>query len=355
MSDGCVEVAVLVVCYNGRRYLDDCLGSVLAAPGAGMRTHLVVVDNASADGSADYIAEKFPRVELIRSGANLGFAGGNNLGWEHIRRKWPRLDYLVLLNQDTLVEPGWLRPLAKFLGSHPDAACVQPKLMMHPQTDRFNTSGNRSHFLGFGFVGDCGQIDRGQVTAPREVPFASGAAMMIRADLLRAGRLFENGFFMYLEDAELCWRLAQAGRRSYVIPDCHVYHKYSFSSNLRHYYYLERNRWFLLGTYYKLWTLLLLAPAGAMMELGQLAFSVRRGVAGAKLRSWAFFLTPAGLGLLLRRRREAARRRKVTDRQFMRTFHGTIDFAPLSGPMIRFVANPILGAFWAVARRLMFW
>ncbi|HET6428519.1 MAG TPA: glycosyltransferase family 2 protein [Phycisphaerae bacterium] len=355
MPDRRVEVVVLIVCYNGRRHLDECLGSVLADEEAGIRTRVVVVDNASADGSADYVAERFPRVELVRSRANLGFAGGNNLGWEHIRRKWPDLDYLVLLNQDTLVEPGWLGPLAGFLAAHPDAACAQPKLMMHPQTDRFNTSGNRSHFLGFGFVGDCGEVDRGQLSGPREVAFTSGAAMMVRADLLRGGRLFEGAFFMYLEDAELCWRLGQSGHGSFVIPDSVVYHKYAYGGNLRHYYYLERNRWFLLGAYYKPATLALLAPAAAVMELGQLVFAIARGVGRQKWRSWAFFLTPAGLGLLLRRRRQARRRRAVSDRRFTRTFCGTIDFPPLSGPLVRLVANPVLGAYWAVARRLIFW
>jgi len=355
MPERRAEVAVLIVCYNGRRYLDDCLGSVLADEEAGVAAHVVVVDNASADGSADYVAERFPQVELIRSPANLGFAGGNNLGWEHIRRKWPGLDYLVLLNQDTIVERGWLGPLAGFLAAHPDAGCVQPKLMMHPQTDRFNTSGNRSHFLGFGFVGDCGEPDRGQLTGPREVAFASGAAMMIRAELLRTGRLFEGAFFMYLEDAELCWRLGQAGHASYVIPDSVVFHKYAYGGNVRHYYYIERNRWFLVGTYYRLPTLLLLAPAAVVMELGQLAFAIGRGAAWQKLRSWGFFLTPAGLGLLLRRRREARRRRAVSDRRFTRTFCGRIDFPPLSGPLVRLVANPVLGAYWAAARRLIFW
>ncbi|MHC4715519.1 MAG: glycosyltransferase family 2 protein [Planctomycetota bacterium] len=355
MPETCVDVAVLIVCYNGRRYLDDCLGSVLAAREPGIRAHVVVVDNASADGSAEHVAERFPRVELVRSDVNLGFAGGNNLGWEHIRRKWPDVDYLVLLNQDTLVEGGWLRPLADFLAGHPRAACAQPKLMMHPRTELFNTAGNHSHFLGFGFVGDCGVQDRGQLTAPKEVAFASGAAMMIRADLLARTRLFEGAFFMYLEDAELCWRLGQAGYGSYVVPDSVVYHKYAFSEDLRHYYYLERNRWWLVGAYYRLPTLALLFPAAVVMELGQLVFSLLRGVGRAKLRSWAFFLTPSGLGLLLRRRREAARRRRVSDRQFTRTFCGSIDFPPLSGPLIRLVANPLLGAYWALARRVMFW
>jgi GT2 family glycosyltransferase len=346
---------VLIVCYNGRGFLPDCLGSVLASDDGGIKTRVVVVDNASGDGSAEYVAENFPRVDLVRSQVNRGFAGGNNLGWEYIRRKYPRATYLVLLNQDTIVERGWLRPMVDFLEAHPAAGLAQPKLMMHPRTELFNSSGNRSHFLGFGFVGECGQPDRGQYTRPRPIASASGAAMMVRTDLLRRVGLFEELMFLYLEDAELNWKLRQIGCEPFLVPGGVVYHKYNFQKDFRYYFYLERNRWWLLLVYYKLATLLLLAPALAVMEVGQLLFALSRGLLGVKLRSWLFFLAPANLALLRRRRRQAQARRTVSDRQFTRPFCGSIDFPELSGPLLKYVANPFFSAYWALARRLIFW
>ena len=355
MAEKTVQVVILVVCYNGRHYLEDCLRSVLASGDEGIETHVVVVDNASTDGSAEYVARHFPQVELVRSEVNRGFAGGNNLGWEYIRKKYPELDYLVLLNQDTIVAAGWLGPMAAFLADHPRAGCVQPKLLMHPRTELFNSAGNRSHFLGFGFVGRCGQPDRGQLTAPEEIGFASGAAMMIRAELVRRFGLFDPVMFMYLEDADLCWRLRQAGFSSHVVPDSVVYHKYDFPDRSRYYYYLERNRWWVLLTYYRLATLALLAPALALMELGQWLFAAAHGLAGQKLRSYLFFTRPGALAALIRRRRRARRRRALSDRRFTAVFCGEIDFPALASPLLCHVANPLLKAYWAVARRLMFW
>jgi len=354
MADPSVKVAVLIVCYNGRRYLDDCLESVFASRDPSVETRVVVVDNASSDGSADYLAGSCLQVDIVRSRVNRGFAGGNNLGWDYIRQRYGDTDYLVLLNQDTVVASGWLETMTGFLRAHPRVGCVQPKLLMHPRTDLYNSAGNQSHFLGFGFVGRCGQPDRGGQDRPAEVGFASGAALMVRADLLRRVGLFDEMMFMYLEDAALSWKLRQIGFASFVVPEAVVYHKYKFQQDFKYYYYLERNRWWLLLIYYRAPTLLLLAPALALMEIGQLLFAFARGVLGEKLRSYAFLLSPAAVAGLSRRRGCVQARRTVGDREFTRPFRGSIDFPHLSGMLVRYVANPLLGAYLALARRAIF-
>jgi hypothetical protein len=106
-------VAVLIVSYNGRAYLHDCLTSLLASDDAPFSVRIVVLDNASTDGSADYVARNFPSVELIGLQSNLGFAGGNDAGWEWIRKRYPQTRYLALLNQDTIVHSGWAAELAR--------------------------------------------------------------------------------------------------------------------------------------------------------------------------------------------------------------------------------------------------
>jgi len=147
-----------------------------------------------------------------------------------------------------------------------------------------------------------------------------------------------------------------AGTGLYVrVPASVVYHKYSFAGRFGYYYHLEKNRYWLLGVYYKLPTLGLLAPALVLMELGQWCFALLRGALRQKARSWVFLLRPANLAATWRRRRSAQRRRKVSDREFLRDFTGSIDFAELSSPLLKYVANPILRAYWFVARRLIFW
>ena len=346
---------MLVLCYNGREYLDDCLGSVLASDDGPMERRVVVVDNASTDGSGDYVAETFPAVELVRSEANLGFAGGNNFGWARARAAHPDCDYLVLLNQDTIVEDGWLRPLVEFLEAHADAGAAQPMLMMHPETDVINTAGNCSHYLGFGFCGGYGRRDRARYDRPRTINYASGAGVMLRAPLVREYGLFEEMMFMYLEDADVSWRLRQLGFGVYLVPASTIYHKYSFAGRFGYYYHLEKNRYWLLGVYYRLATLLLLAPALLAMELGQWIFALLTGLAWQKARAVGFFLKPANIAALWRARRAAQKRRVIGDRRFLRDFTGRIDFAEISNPVLKYVANPVFAAYWWVARRVIFW
>lgn len=161
--------------------------------------------------------------------------------------------------------------------------------------------------------------------------------------------------YMYLEDAELSWRLRQMGYESFLAPAAAVYHKYSFATRYDYYYHLEKNRYWLLAVYYKLPTLGLLGGPLLLMEAGQWCFALRRGLVGQKWRSWRFLLGWTNLRMLCRRRRAAQRRRIISDRLFLKDFTGSIDFAELSSPLLKYLANPILRACWFVARRLIFW
>jgi GT2 family glycosyltransferase len=349
------EVAVLIVCYNGAAYLPECLDSLQACATNQVRQHVVVVDNASSDGSAELVAGQYPHVRLIRSRENLRFAAGNNLGWQYLAEHLPSAEFVCLLNQDTVVTSGWLEPLVGHLRQHTDVAAVQPLLLLHPQTDRINSAGNRSHFLGFGFTRSLGEPNSGQYDQPEEIDYASGAAVLVRTALLHRLGLFESPMVAYLEDADLSWKLRQAGFRVCLVPASCVYHKYEFKSDYRHYEHLERNRWWLLLVYYRWPTLVLLLPAWLLMEAGQWWFAVRQGVAGQKWRAMAYFLSPRHLGHVWQLRRAAQRRRVVSDAVFLAHHAGRIDTPLAAQPLLRYVANPLLGAYWALARRLICW
>jgi GT2 family glycosyltransferase len=355
MTEPPIHVAVLIVACNGREYLAECLQSVLASHDAPLTRHIVVFDNASSDGTVEFLQQEFPQVHCVESRENLGFAGGNNEGWKYIVEKLPEVRYLCLLNQDTVVEDGWLVPLVQHLERTERVACVQAKLRLWPAKDKINTLGNRSHFLGFGFTSHGGELDQGQGDTVRSIDYPSGAAFMVRADLVRKLGLFDPVYFLYLEDAELGWKLRQAGYDVQFQPNSVVYHKYEFKADFRNYYYLERNRWWLLLTYYKLRTLLLLLPALGLMEIGQLGFALRHGCLVKKLRSYGFFLSIRNLRALMQRRREAQARRTISDRRFLRHFIGRIDVPELDTPVIRYVANPLLNVSWTVARMLIWW
>jgi len=349
------SVFVLIVCYNGRDHLADCLNSIVASDDRGIHPQILVVDNASTDGSAEFLRENFPQIELLQLKRNLGFAGGNNAGWRFILEHHPDVDYVTLLNQDTIVQSGWLAELAGYLKNRPAVAAAQARIMLWPQRELINTAGNHSHFLGFGFVSGYGQPTSERFEHVAEIDFPSGAAVMIRASALRRAGLFDDLFFQYLEDADLGWKLRQLGYRIAFVPSAVVWHKYAFQRGYPFYFHLERNRWFLLATYYKTPTLLLLAPALAAMEAGQFYFAWRNGRFLQKLKACLFFLRPENLARLLDRRRQAQRCRRIGDRAFVAPFSGRIDFSELRSDLLKYVGNPLLAGYWRIARSLIVW
>jgi hypothetical protein len=349
------RLAILIACFNGRKYLGDCLRSLQCGAAADLQISIIVIDNASTDGGADFVAREFPAVELIRLTENRGFAGGVNAGWRFARDKFPDLKYVALVNQDLTVDANWLGPLVEHLDSNPGTAAVQPKVMLAHPPNRFNTAGNRSHYLGFGLVTAYGQLDDGSHDHICEIDFPSGAAALIRAEALGADDIFDDLYFLYLEDAELGWKLRQRGHKIAFIPGSIVWHQYEYRHDYKFYFYLERNRWYLLATYYKLPTLLLLLPAIFAMEFGQLYFAWRNRVFGQKLAAYRFFLGRKHLATLLEQRRRARQRRRIGDRPFVRTFVSEIDLPELRSKTLRRIGNPLLRAYWHIVRPLIVW
>jgi GT2 family glycosyltransferase len=349
------EVVLLIACYNGRRCIGDCLRSIIESNDPEIQIRIIVADNASTDGSAEFIAQEFPQVDLIRMPGNLGFTGGINAGWELGRRKYPQAPYVAILNQDIIARAGWLGALVSHLEQNPNVAAAQPKVLLWPEKERFNTAGNQSHYLGFGLVTAYGQHDTGLLDRPHEIDFPSGAAALIRAQALGGDDLLDDQFFLYLEDAELGWRLRQLGFRVDYVPAAAVWHQYSFHHDYRFYFFLERNRWYLLAMYYKTPTLLLLLPAILAMEAGQFYFAWRKRVLGQKLKACAFFVSPTHLSGLWRRRRLVQGRRRVGDREFIRNFAAEIDLPELRSRALRSIGNPLMRIYWRLVRPLIFW
>jgi len=350
------QVVVVICCYNSRQYLPDCLSSLLASAQPDLYDlQVIAVDNASPDDSAAYIQSNFPQVHLLRLSQNLGFAGGNNAGWQYSLAHFPQAEYLVLLNHDTIVDRNWLAPLIEHLQQHPQVGCVQPKILLHPATDTINTAGNRTHYLGFGYMTGYGQKDDGRFDTPTEIDFPSGCAVMIRAGLLFQTGLFDDLMFAYLEDADLAWRMALQGKTSAYVPASRVYHKYEVKAPFKAYYLLERNRWWMLLTCYRWRTLLLLLPALLFMEAGQWFFAMRQGLLRERLRVYGFFLRPRHWKTLRIRRHHLQRTRLVSDRKLSERFTGVIHFEAIDHVLLRRVANPVLNAWWKFVRKLLHW
>jgi len=237
-----LDLSVIVVNYNAGGFLEQCLGSIRRVAGGAM-PEVLVVDNASSDGSLDAVAG-FPEVRLIRNERNLGFARAANQGIEASTRR-----YLLLLNPDTVVGPGTLEILVAFADAHRDAAVVGPRLLnpdgsLQPSAYRFPTlfqaagavfalkrivpvrllRARLGGWLGRYF----GQLD--PHARVRVVDYVTGACMLIRREVVTQIGGFDPRFFLYFEDKDFCWRVRRAGWGVYFTPAVEVVHHLGQSS-----------------------------------------------------------------------------------------------------------------------------
>ena len=217
-------VAVVILNWNGRHYLQQFLPSVLASGYAGME--VVVADNASTDDSLAWLQEHHPHVRVISLAQNFGFAKGYNEALKQVQA-----DYYVILNSDVEVQPGWLNPMVELLEKDPKIAACQPKILSYHNRQLFEYAGGAGGWMdkyGYPFakgrVFDICEEDRGQYDQCEPVFWASGAALFIRAAVFHEAGGFDEYFFAHQEEIDLCWRIQLAGYKIYSCPSSVVYH-----------------------------------------------------------------------------------------------------------------------------------
>ncbi len=347
------KVAVIIVNYNGREYWPELTASLRLTHYPSADWQVIVVDNNSDDDSLDWLKNNYPEAVLLPQSRNCGFAEGNNIGMRYALDR--DFDYIFLLNQDTVVTPDWLQPLVNLLQSDEQIGAVQPKLYLWPEKNKFNTVGNRIHFLGFGYGEASGQEDQGQYAVIREINYPSGAAVLLRATALRQVGLFNEEMFMYLEDLDLGWRLWLAGYKCLLAPTSIIYHKYDFKRGQKQVYWFERNRQFNLLTNYRLGTLVLIFPAWLIMEAGQFYYAWRSGWLKEKLRAAFVFTRPEIWIKIGEQRRRIKKIRQVSDRFLLKKFTGEILFQEVSNPALLYVANPLFRVYLKILRYLVIW
>jgi GT2 family glycosyltransferase len=234
---------VVVVNRDGLRFLDSCLDAVLAQELAS-RFEVILVDNASTDGSIEHVRERFPGVRLIESTRNRGFAGGNNLGIRAARGR-----HVVLLNNDTRVRAGWLQALVEAAESDDHVGAVAAKLLYASRPGVIQSAGSLLLSDGSGADRGMDEPDSGQFDRREEVFAGTGASLLLRREALADAGLLDESFFMYYEDTDLCWRLRLRGWRVVYEPAAVVEHEHAGSS--REWspfftFHADRNRLFML-------------------------------------------------------------------------------------------------------------
>lgn len=349
-----MRLAIVIVSYNGRRWLARSLGSCAQyAPGV----PVYVVDCASQDDSADFVARDFPAVRLARQQKNLGFAGGNNVGLRQALADGA--EAVFLLNQDAELQAGALPKLTAVLEHNPRVAAVQPAIFLPDGT--VNSLGNLYHYLGFGEAGGNGLSEPEAakqlpwVAHGGEPPYLSGAAVLLRASALREVGLFDDELFLYHEDMELSLRLRLAGWHLAFERGARVTHYYDHKRSLQQLYYMERNRFIVWLSCFKLPTLLLLALPALLAEVLMLVAAARHGWLMPKLNSYGYFVWPASWDSLGARRRRSAALRQVSDRELLAYASSTITSHQAGGGVLHSLANALGAVGWRMLYPLIRW
>lgn len=280
---GDARVTAIVVTYNSAAHLGDCLDALLSDPEGPGR--VVVVDNASADNSAE-IADEFSqrdgRVDVIRSDVNLGLAGGVNLAFDS-----DESDYLAILNPDVTPQSGWLTALTSLMGSDPSIAVGCP-LVLTANEGRVNSAGQHVHVTGLGFNRHLGDRPDDVERDPIDVGGLHGAAFVIRSDVLRELKGWDTTGFLYQEDVALSWDVLLSGRRIVFTAESVVSHDYHLTMYPEKLYLLERNRWALLLSHLTASRLAMISLPILLSELMVWGLAALRGsrFLVAKWRSW---------------------------------------------------------------------
>jgi GT2 family glycosyltransferase len=210
-------ISVVIPNYNGSRYLERCLKSLLSQTYTEME--IVVVDNASQDQSIDIVRTSAPQAILLKQNKNLGFAGGVNAGIRASHGKW-----VAVLNNDTEVTANWLHECALAIQAHPEADFFACRIMDSHDSGRLYSAGDCFLRAGIGYRRGQEQQDREEFHRECAIFSASGCAALYRKSVLEITRGFDERFFAYLEDVDLGLRLQVAGCRGYYLPRAEVHH-----------------------------------------------------------------------------------------------------------------------------------
>ena len=220
-----LKTAVVILNWNGKKYLEKFLPTLVKNTQQ-EETEIIIADNNSTDDSIEFLNEKYPDLRQIIFNKNHGFTGGYNKALEQIDA-----DYFVLLNSDIEVSENWLKPLIELLDSDKNIAACQPKIRSYDRKEYFEYAGAAGGFIDkYGYPFCRGRIlesiekDNDQYNDQKDIFWATGACMVIRADLYKKVGGLDDDFFAHMEEIDLCWRLKDLGYRIIYSPESTVYH-----------------------------------------------------------------------------------------------------------------------------------
>ena len=272
-----MKVSIIIPHWNGIETLSECIKSILKTQFDSYE--IIVVDNASTDGSQDWIKEEYPQIILIENDKNYGYAGGCNRGVDYANG-----EFIIFLNNDTIQDPEWIKYLISLVETNENIAAVQPKVLNYFNKNIFDyAGGSGGHMDVFCFPFARGriflnqEIDLGQYNESRQCFWASGTAFLIRKELFFKAGKFDEVFFSHMEEIDLCWRLRAMGFQIWVAPKSIVYHKNALSMPMhshKKYYLNHRNSLLMLFGNYSFSNTILIGTVRIILEYIAFFYSI---------------------------------------------------------------------------------
>lgn len=217
------KAAVVILNFNGKYFLEKFLPAIVQQS---LPHPVIVADNGSSDDSVAFLRKHFPQVQCIENKGNYGYAEGYNLALKQLSA-----DYFILLNSDVEVTENWIAPVLERMQQDPQIAACQPKILDYNKRQLFEYAGASGGFIDkFGYPFCRGRIfnqleqDHGQYNDAREVFWASGACLFVRAKAFKEVNGFDGDYFAHMEEIDLCWRLKNLGYSIFVEPASTIYH-----------------------------------------------------------------------------------------------------------------------------------
>lgn len=310
-------VSVIIPHVAGTDILIDCLAALARSTGD-VDHEVILVDNASQDGSVEAALAAHPRLIVVRLDENQGYAGGCNRGIEIARGR-----YVLLLNDDATVEPECLAEMLRTLEADPEVGACQPKIRAMREREKFEYSGAAGGLMdvyGYPFsrgrLMDHVEIDEGQYDEPAEIFWASGVCMLVRCSVLEQVDAFDETFFAYMEEIDLCWRIHLGGHRIVYVPTAIVYHVGGFSlhrRDVRRMFLNHRNSLIMLIKNYSARSLLWALPIKLVLETFIFAGALIRNPYRSKAVLLAFVWLLGHVPTVHRARRRVQSLRRVDD------------------------------------------
>ncbi|MCU0423485.1 MAG: glycosyltransferase family 2 protein [Bacteroidia bacterium] len=264
------KVAVVIIHWNRRALLEQFLPALIKSTYSNVE--IVLADNNSDDDSIAYVKETFPNITIVKNNKNYGYAGGYNQALKQVKA-----DYYVLLNNDIEVTPGWIEPVIEYMVNNPDTAAAQPIMLDYQQKELFEYAGAAGGFidyLGYAFckgrIFESIEVYNPSESQTRNVFWATGACLFIKADVFHEAGGFDEHFFAHMEEIDLCWRLQLLGYQLAVVANAQVYHVGGGTLNkqsAQKTYLNFRNNLIMLTKNLPLKTLIWLIPLRSFLDL----------------------------------------------------------------------------------------